>query len=137
MTKRELLSQIKQAYIAHIKWRSSVQALHLGIPLYNKSIETDPKLTEFGKWYYGNGQIFSDVEIFKKMEVLNKRVHHIYDNICKLENTNKDTTFLSKFFIETTASPEDMKLAYFRDFVKQSKELLSLLKELESAIENS
>lgn len=137
MTKRELLFQIRQAYIGHIKWRSAAQATHLGLSHYAIEIEIDPKKTEFGKWYYGIGQMFSDVEIIKKMEIYNNRIHYIYNNICKLENAKNDSNFFSNLFNESLSTPEELKLAYFRDLLKQSKELLLLLKEFESAISNS
>lgn len=132
--KRDLIAQIRNVYLSHIKWRSTAQSLHLGIPVLDNYVESDPKLTEFGKWYYGDGQFFNYHENFKHLEVLNNRIHYIYNNICKIDQTKSEKSLLS-FFIEDEQSDKLHQIsALYKDLGKQSKELIKILKEFESEI---
>lgn len=125
MTKKDIIFQIRYVYTAHIKWRLAAKSMHLGLPMLEKKVEKNSKLTEFGRWYYNQEtQVLSQYESFQKLEVFNNRIHHIYENIILISD---------KKFDDELQKVQQI-LAYFRDLEKQSKELLSTLKELESEI---
>jgi len=135
--KRDLIAQIRNVYMSHIKWRSTAQSLHLGIPILDNFVESDPKLTEFGIWYYGDGQFFNYQENFKELEVLNNRIHYIYKNICKIDQSKSEKSFLSLFKDDEQSEKLHQISALYKDLGKQSKELLKILKEIESDINES
>jgi len=132
--KRDLIAQIRNVYLSHIKWRSTAQSLHLGISILDNHVESDPKLTEFGKWYYGDGQFFNYHENFKHLEVLNNRIHFIYRNICKIDQTKSEKSLFSLFKENEESEKFQQISALYKDLGKQSKELLKILKEFESDI---
>ncbi len=134
MTKKDFQYQVRQAYIGHIKWRSAAKAIHLGLPLIEKEVEKDPKKTAFGEWYYGFGQEVNFHQDFKKLEVLNNRIHYIYNNICKISEEKEASTFFKLIKKEDNTQKDNLKLAYFRDLGKQSKELLQTLKQIETEV---
>jgi len=133
MTKQEVILQIRQAYIAHIKWRSEAQAIHMGLPMLEKKVDLLQTDCAFGQWYYGDGQHLSLLETFKSLEPMHDKMHHIYQSIYHLENKKKKSRFL-KLKTEDEVLKKKQIRAYFKDMAKISKHFLETLKELETDI---
>jgi len=66
--------------------------------------------------------------------VLNNRIHYIYNNICKISEEKEASTFFKLIKKEDNTQKDNLKLAYFRDLGKQSKELLQTLKQIETEV---
>lgn len=133
MTKQEVILQIRQAYIAHIKWRSKAQAIHMGLPMLEKKVDLLQTDCAFGQWYYGKGQHLSMLETFKSLEPMHDRIHHIYQSIFQLANKKKKARFL-ELKTKDEAIEKKQIAAYFKDMAKISKRFLETLKELETDI---
>ena len=130
MTKQELILQIRQARTAHIRWRSTAQAIHMGLPMLEKKVDLSQTDCLFGQWYYGDGQHLSLLETFQKLEPLHDKIHHIYQSIYHLYNKKKKSHFL-KIKIQDELIEKKQMAAYFKDLARVSKNFLSILKELE------
>jgi len=133
MTKQEVILQIRQAHIAHIKWRSTAQAIHMGMPMLEKKVEFSQTDCSFGQWYYGEGQHLSMLETFQQLEPIHDKIHHIYQSIFRLANKKKKSNFLKLKTVDESIHQKKLA-AYFKDMAKVSKNFLAVLKELETDI---
>ncbi len=136
MSKQDLVFQIRQAYISHIKWRSTAKALHMGLPILDKKVALSPDDCLFGQWLNNNGQALSHLEVFQKIDQLHQRIHRIYQTIYKLDTQQKKKIALIRIKLEDELVAKKQILAYFKDMEKFSKELLYHLKELENTVKN-
>lgn len=134
MKHREIVIQIRHVYSSHIRWRSAIQAMHMGFPEFEKNIETDPHKTEFGNWYFGDWIILSNYDNFKQLGELNEKLHAIHQLILNKEKEYQAKKFYSKLNIQEYKLHKNLILGYLRDFADLSKELLHHLKSLEQLV---
>lgn len=135
MTKQEVILQIRQAHIAHIKWRSTAQAIHMGMPMLEKKVDLLQTDCAFGQWYYGDGQHLSLLETYQRLEPIHDKIHHIYQSIFHLSNKKQKSSFLKLKTFDESIHKKQIA-AYFKDMAKASKNFLQVLKELETDIAN-
>jgi hypothetical protein len=134
MTKQHLILQIRQAYISHIKWRSTAKAIHMGLPIIEKEVAQSISECDFGKWFYGEGKILSDFELYHTIDKLHQKIHHIYQSIYKLDISQKDIMTKLHLKLDDECVEKRQIAAYFKDMAKLSKEFLQALKNLEVEI---
>ncbi len=135
MSKQELILQIRQARTAHIKWRSTAQAIHMGLPMLEKKVDLSQTDCAFGQWFYGDGQHLSLLETFQELEPLHDKIHHIYQSIYHLYNKKKKSSLLT-LKVQDELIEKNQIAAYFKDLARVSKNLMNVLKELEKDITN-
>jgi len=84
--KNIIISHLKAAKISHKKWMSYVQILiRLGnVNEAKSSIPINYTMCDFGKWYYGDGQILHGFPEYLQMEEIHKNVHDTYLQIYEL-----------------------------------------------------
>ena len=84
--KKEIIKHLQAAKVSHKTWMSFVQILiRLGnIETANASIPINYTMCEFGKWYYGEGQILTIFPEYEQMEDVHKNVHDTYLQIYEL-----------------------------------------------------
>ncbi len=95
MTKKEVLDRIRQAKTAHKRWMSYAKALHMGIAVDKNAIPVIETDCSFGKWYYGDAQVFSKLESFKAIEEPHTMLHNKYMEIYKLRKEPLKTGFFT------------------------------------------
>lgn len=82
---RKILSELRKAKAAHIKWRSYAYALLAGLeiePDYTPLEHTD---CAFGKWYHGTGaEHFGHLDTYSGIDVPHRILHKIYHRIYHL-----------------------------------------------------
>ncbi|RBW48538.1 CZB domain-containing protein [Marinobacter sp. F3R11] len=98
MSKKDALSQLRQAKSAHIRWRSYAQALVAGIPVEQDHVPVMHTDCKFGKWYYGEGQKLSSLSSFEAIETSHQILHQIYMEIFRLLFGEDDRSALKKLF---------------------------------------
>ncbi len=135
MTKAEAIEKIRKAKMGHKKWLSYAKAIHMGINVDKDAIpmlETD---CDFGKWYYGEGQIFSDLESFQAIEAPHSLLHQTY---MKLYKARRKPAKTGLFVSKNKAHNEKQKgLDNIMNQLVQVGQILSdNLKELEADIKN-
>ncbi len=134
--KKETLDLIRKARVGHKRWMSYAKAIIMGLPLDKKAvplIETD---CSFGKWYYGEGQIFSSLETFEAIEDPHTLLHGLYMKLYKLQKEPPKGGFIftPKRLNEKKRKKEMEKITLQMEAT--SNLLLEALKDLENEIKN-
>jgi hypothetical protein len=89
MNKSTTIQHIREAKLAHTRWEDIVKVVASGykgsefkgaVPV----LKTD---CEFGKWYYGEGMMFSQINSYQNLGKPHEMVHEIYLEIKKLMDT--------------------------------------------------
>jgi hypothetical protein len=132
MLQNEFKLSLKQAYIAHIKWRSAAQAMHVGVSLYEKDLVTNASKTKFGLWLLNNKEILTEYKVYKDLDTLNNRIHYIYNNILKTEKEKKSSTLSKWLKIASGDDSDERIIELFKELMHQSKKMLQILKKLET-----
>ena len=135
MTKAEAIEKIRKAKMGHKKWVSYAKAMHMGINVDKDAVpmlETD---CDFWKWYYGEGQIFSDLESFQAIEAPHSLLHQTYMQLYKARRKPVKTgIFISK---NKAQNEKQKKLDNLMNQLLQVSQILTdNLKELETDIKN-
>ena len=95
MKKKDAIDQLRKAKLGHKKWISYAKAIHMGIPLDSESVPVIETECDFGKWYYRDGQIFSNIESFKSIEEPHGILHNTYMKLYKTMNEPVETGFFT------------------------------------------
>ncbi len=84
--KKKIIEHLRAAKMSHKKWMSFVQILIRleDIQAANATISINYTLCDFGKWYYGEGQVLSFLSEYIQMEEIHKNVHDTYLQIYEL-----------------------------------------------------
>jgi hypothetical protein len=139
MNKTNLLEQLRAAKSAHIQWRARAQALVSGLPLEGNAVPVLHTDCKFGKWYYGAGQVLSQLPAFHEIDQTHEQLHLVYMQIFKLIFGNDDRSALSRLFgskkKHETAKLESAK-KLLPSLVAISKDLLTLIESLEKEVRN-
>jgi len=107
MTKKDAIEQVRKAKLGHKKWISYAKAIHMGIPLKTESLPVIETECDFGKWYYRDGQIFSNIESFRSIEEPHGILHNTYMKLYKTMNEPVQTgLFVSKSKAERKKAKE-------------------------------
>jgi len=124
---------IRRARAGH-NWMSYARAIVLGLPIDKKSVPSVETDCNFGKWYYGEGQIFSSLETFEAIEEPHTLLHKLYMRLYKLQKETPKTGFIftPKRLSEKKRKEEMDKIAAQMESV--SGLLLASLKDLEREI---
>jgi hypothetical protein len=83
--KHVILSELRNARAAHIRWRSFAYGLLSGLPIEDDHDPISHDQCRFGQWYYGEGRKhFGGLDTFRGVEVPHKLVHMVYRKIYEL-----------------------------------------------------
>lgn len=79
MTKQEVLSQVRLAKSAHIRWRVHAQAMVAGLPIEEQRAPVHHKDCDFGRWFYSAGfRVFGHWPIYQDVEYSHELLHEVY-----------------------------------------------------------
>ncbi len=97
MTKAEALEQVRKAKVGHKRWISYAKAMHMGINVDKDAVPMLEMDCSFGKWYYGDGHIFSGMDSFQAIEEPHSLLHQTYMKLYKARKKPVKTgLFVSK-----------------------------------------
>ncbi len=135
MTKSEALEQVRKAKTGHKKWMSYAKAIHMGIKVDQDAVPMMETECSFGKWYYGDGQIFSDMDSYQAIEEPHEMLHQTYMRLYKARKKPVKTGF---FVSKSKAANE--KQSQLDNLMKQlnhvSQILMDNLKDFENDLKN-
>ncbi|CAA6810958.1 MAG: Methyl-accepting chemotaxis protein [uncultured Sulfurovum sp.] len=140
MEKIEVLQSIRAARRAHTQWVDKAKSLVNGLSIKKEQIPLEVTECEFGRWFYGDGQIllsFFTEDAIEKLDNKHKELHDIYMKIFKIYFSEPKGSFLFAFLKrkETiTAQNEHHALAYLRNLEEVSRELISYLNIIEKKL---
>lgn len=136
MDKKQVISHLRAAKSAHIKWRSYAQAIVAGLPINEEQVPVIHTDCAFGKWYYGPGQKLSSLPGYHAIETPHETLHAIYMQIFKLLFETEEVGFLQKL-IGTGKKREDRREqlnALLNSLIEMSKTLLAAIELLEQEV---
>ncbi len=84
MEKKELINQVRLARSSHVAWRANAQALVCGFDVDQQKVPVLHTATHLGQWYYGQGQILSQIPEYQAVEPSLILVHQQYMQVYKL-----------------------------------------------------
>jgi len=141
MTKQEVLTHLRAAKSAHIKWLQKAKLLINGIDIEESAIPVDSTECKFGKWFYSDGQILNalsnnPVECMQSIETLHFNLHDTYLKIFNVYfSAEKKTGFFAKLFgfkrKKISDVEHDMAEKYYIEMEKVSKVLVEEINKLE------
>jgi hypothetical protein len=139
MTKEEILTHLRAAKSAHIKWVQKAKMLINGIEVEKDAIPVNSTECKFGQWFYGDGQILNALsnnppECMVSIEELHTELHDIYMKIFRIYFSKPSGGFFSKLFgSKNKITTEDQKSAevYYEELEDVSKKLLEEINRLE------
>ena len=141
MTKQEILTHLRAAKSAHIKWLQKAKLLINGIDIEESAIPVDSTECKFGKWFYSDGQILNalsnnPVECMQSIETLHFNLHDTYLKIFNVYfSAEKKTGFFAKLFgfkrKKISDVEHEMAERYYVEMEKVSKVLVDEINKLE------
>jgi len=135
MTKQEVSEQIRKAKMGHKRWVSYAKAIHMGIPVDKNAVPMLETECGFGKWYYGEGQAFSELASYQAIEQPHAMLHNQYMRLFKARRKPRKTgLFVSK---KSAIKEKNEALDKMMDQLLQISDLLMQgLKDFEEDIKN-
>jgi hypothetical protein len=141
MTKENVLSHLRAAKSAHIKWVQKAKLLIKGVNVKEDAIPVDSTECNFGKWFYSDGQILNSLsnnplECMLTIEKLHFELHDTYLYIFNIyfSQAKKGGFFAKLFgFKQRQVTAEEKKLAqeYYNKMEGISHLLLEEINRLE------
>ena len=140
MEKEEVVSHLRAAKAAHIKWVQKAKLLINGLDIEEGAIPIDSTECKFGKWFYGDGQLLNSLsnnpaEAMVSIETLHFKLHDEYLQIFNIYFNKEKGGFFSRMFglKRKNISGLEIKVAkeHYEKMEKISRELLEEINRLE------
>ncbi len=88
--KRTILSELRKARAAHIRWRSYAYAMIAGLEIEAEFAPLEHTECVFGKWYHGAGEIhFAHLDTYTGIDVPHRMLHKLYHKIYELAQSGQ------------------------------------------------
>jgi hypothetical protein len=141
MKKEEIISHLRAAKSAHIKWLQKAKMLINGLDIEEDAIPVNSTECKFGKWFYTNGQVLNGlsnnpVECMNSIEKLHFDLHDVYLKIFTVYfSDERKTGFFAKLFKLKRKKISDVEHRvaeeYYNEMEKISKILIEEINKLE------
>ena len=139
--KEEVISHLRAAKSAHIKWVQKAKLLINGVNIEEEAIPVDSTECKFGKWFYSDGQFLNGLsnnplECMQSIEKLHFDLHDTYLHIFNVYfSGNRKSGFFAKLFgykrKKISESEHTLAVGYYDTMENISKELLNEINRLE------
>ena len=101
MEKEEVVSHLRAAKAAHIKWVQKAKLLISGLEVAEDAIPVNSTDCKFGKWFYGDGQMLNSLannpmEAMANIESLHFKLHDAYLQIFNIYFNKSKGGFFTK-----------------------------------------
>lgn len=96
--KTDILSNLRGAKAAHLRWKAHAHAMVEGLPLEEGQVPMIHTDCAFGKWYYGAGQPLSTLTSYAALDEPHEQLHTTYMKIFKLLFGEDDRSMFGKLF---------------------------------------
>jgi len=141
MTKEDVLTHLRAAKSAHIKWVQKAKLLINGVDVNENAIPVDSTECKFGQWFYSDGQILNalsnnPLECMQSIESLHFNLHDKYLSIFNIYfSQEKKAGFFAKLLglkkKTITESEHLLAESYYQEMEEVSKALLDEINRLE------
>ncbi len=137
MAKREVITRLRKAKTAHIRWRGYAQALIAGVPLDEDRIPIAHTDCEFGRWYYGAGQTLQVFPQFHAIAAPHEQLHLVYMQIVKQLFESERGGLLARLLgrrSSAAAAKSDRIQQLLDQLLQVSEQLMGPIETLEQAV---
>jgi hypothetical protein len=137
MEKKEVISQLRKAKTAHIRWRSYAQALVAGVPMDEGKVPVIHTDCEFGRWYFGEGQALADLPGFRAINEPHEQLHTVYMEIFKHLFEEENVSLFDRLIGRKAKTNQNRHLAVqslLDELLRISERLIGHIEELEQAV---
>ncbi len=138
MDKNDLITTLKDAVVSHKKWVGNALAIIEGVPLEQDKVPVNATECEFGKWYYGTGQLLTEIPGFKDIEKSHDQLHRIYMEIFSiLFGEAAEPSFFSKLIgrsHKVIAINREKAMEKYNQLEIQSKVIIAQLEQFQKVI---
>lgn len=136
MEKREVITRLRKAKTAHIRWRGYAQALVAGVPLDEERVPIVHTDCEFDRWYYGDGQALGGFAEFAAIAAPHEQLHRVYLEIFKQLFEPERGGLLARLIgrRRTATARSDLIQRHLDELVQVSERLLRHIETLERTL---
>ncbi|QOP46654.1 CZB domain-containing protein [Sulfurimonas paralvinellae] len=145
MTKEEIIEDLQKAKLANLQWIDKAKNLIAGTKNDQGIPPIDPRESEFGKWFYKEGQKLkklsnNPLECMQNIETLHQQLHERYSEIYNtfFSETNK-AGFFSKLMGAKRQNISDAEQKHVDNLLKNmqrdAKEFVDEVERLERRLE--
>ncbi|HIP49513.1 MAG TPA: hypothetical protein EYG92_11190 [Lutibacter sp.] len=127
------LENVAAANKSLIIWFSNIEQMHKGIQMFSEENILQKENTQFGKWYTGEGQIFSSFESFRAIEEPYNSMYSKYIEYIELYNQP-----IKKGLFSNNEKKRKSELSVILEEIKTSKnQLINYLSFFETNLKQS
>lgn len=133
MTKEDVLTHLRAANSAHIKWVQKAKLLINGVDINENAIPVDSTECKFGQWFYSDGQILNalsnnPLECMQSIESLHFNLHDKYLHIFNIYfSQEKKAGFFAKLLGLKKKSVSDSERVLAESYYKELEEISTAL----------
>ncbi len=130
-----VLTQIRTAKSAHMRWRAYAQAIISGVDIEENKVPVKHTDCTFGKWYYGEGwKILGHLDAYQAIATPHKVLHAIYERIYQTIHKEEKKGFSRLWSKDSTQTRKGQALEHLDELIGTSETLLRMLDLLEQEI---
>ncbi len=96
MDKNQVIQLLRTAKRDHLAWVGRAELLVQGIPVSKEQLPVLHTDCNFGRWYFGEGQVLAKFTDFRAIDPPHQTLHHAYAQIFKLLLEEENPSFFSK-----------------------------------------
>ena len=141
MIKDDVLSRLKKAKTAHLRWRTYAEALVSGVDEAIDQLPVKHTDCDFGCWYHGDGQELAHLDLFNEIGLVHQTLHEEFEIIFDIVTSANEAAERSSFLKRILGSKVKMKqenkekaLEHLVHLKMISKKLVGKIEELESML---
>jgi hypothetical protein len=143
MNKADIITRLRDSKKAHMSWVTHAHALVEGMDVAADKVPVHGTECGFGCWYYGEGQLLSQLNGFRKVEDPHLKLHDIYLIIHKhlaVRSQEDTTSALGRLFgagkkLEADKAEADARAReLFTQLKMVSKEVSAHLDDMENQL---
>lgn len=135
MNKQDVIKELNNAKNAHVLWFANAMALSVGTDPGDSSVPKKHTECTFGKWYYGVGQENNNIDAYKAIDDVHKKLHDKYNEIFNEFEKLDSEGFFEDISLRGSQKQKDFNSS-INDLKDISKELLEILSQVESELQN-
>jgi len=136
MQKKDIIEQITNARLAHLKWVRRAKHLIEKLPVSSGMIPIDATECTFGAWLYREGLKYKNLSqlstVINKIEKLHTEIHDIYLDIYKIYFVDLKRSWVMSKILDAykDPTPQQQKMAY-RYFIQLEDISVLLMQEFD------
>ena len=140
MKKDNILTELRSAKVAHLKWVQRAKALISNEDISKESIPLDYTECLFGKWFYSDAQELAlrpGMDCISQIGIKHTELHEIYFKIFQIYFGEANKSFFSKLLkLKKKVLPAEQNIAleHYEQLEAVSKELLAQIEKLERRV---